>query len=259
MAGKAWLSSRSWVSARRQVGWSRYRRSFAGCPPTAGWPSSSQRISTRVRKAIYRAAEPLHEHARRADRRLDQSRARSCLRDRARPGAGHARRRPAAEQTEGAARSPAPGRLLPAFARGGPGRVRDRIILSGTGTNGSLGLRFVKAEGGIVLVQNPDSAAFPGMPRSAIGTGVVDLVLPPDQMPSALLRLASHPYVRQPAKAVEEATPDDQLHAAAGGRARTDQAGLQRLQKTDAAAPHLPPHGPASDRRPARLHRAIAR
>jgi two-component system CheB/CheR fusion protein len=85
------------------------------------------------------------------------------------------------------------------------------IVLSGTGTNGTLGLRFIKAEGGIVLAQEPQTAAFQGMPRSAIGTGVVDLVLPPDKMPEALLSLASHPYVRQPAKAVEEATPPEQL------------------------------------------------
>ena len=59
------------------------------------------------------------------------------------------------------------------------------IVLSGTGTNGSLGLRFIKAEGGLVLAQDPETAAFQGMPRSAIGTGVVDLVLPPDKMPEA--------------------------------------------------------------------------
>ena len=87
------------------------------------------------------------------------------------------------------------------------------IILSGTGTNGSLGLRFIKAEGGIALAQDPDSAAFPGMPQSAIGTGIVDLVLPPDQMPDALLNLARQPYARQPAETLVKSTPEDQLHA----------------------------------------------
>jgi two-component system CheB/CheR fusion protein len=42
------------------------------------------------------------------------------------------------------------------------------IILSGTGTNGSLGLRFIKSEGGVVIAQDPETAAFDGMPRSAI-------------------------------------------------------------------------------------------
>jgi two-component system CheB/CheR fusion protein len=70
------------------------------------------------------------------------------------------------------------------------------IVLSGTGTNGSLGLRFIKAEGGIAIAQDPESAAFKGMPRSAIATGILDLVLPPEKMPDALLSLARHPYVR---------------------------------------------------------------
>jgi two-component system CheB/CheR fusion protein len=87
------------------------------------------------------------------------------------------------------------------------------IVLSGTGTNGSLGLRFIKAEGGIAIAQEPDTAAFQGMPRSAIGTGIVDLVLPPEKMPEALLSLARHSYVREPAKAVEEAAPEEQLRA----------------------------------------------
>jgi two-component system CheB/CheR fusion protein len=85
------------------------------------------------------------------------------------------------------------------------------IVLSGTGTNGSQGLRFVKAEGGIVIVQEPDTAAFAGMPRNAIATGVVDLVLTPDKMPRALLNLARHPYVRQAPEALDQQTPDEQL------------------------------------------------
>ncbi len=87
------------------------------------------------------------------------------------------------------------------------------IVLSGTGTNGSLGLRFVKAEGGIALAQDPETAAFDGMPRAAIATGVVDLVLPPGQMPEALLSIARHSYVRQPAATLEEPAPEDQLKA----------------------------------------------
>ena len=84
-------------------------------------------------------------------------------------------------------------------------------MLSGTGTNGSLGLRFIKAEGGITLAQEPETAGFTGMPRSAIATGIVDHVLPPDQMPEALLGIARHPYVRQPAETVDEPPPEDQL------------------------------------------------
>ena len=52
------------------------------------------------------------------------------------------------------------------------------MILSGTGADGSLGLKAIKENGGLVIVQSPDEAAYDGMPRSAIRTGLVDFVLP---------------------------------------------------------------------------------
>src|SRR5436190_947166 len=52
------------------------------------------------------------------------------------------------------------------------------VILSGTGGDGSLGLKAVKEKGGLVIVQDPDDAEYDGMPRSAIMAGAVDLVLP---------------------------------------------------------------------------------
>lgn len=66
------------------------------------------------------------------------------------------------------------------------------IVLSGTGSDGTLGLRAIKGEGGLVLVQNPDSTEYDGMPRSAIGTGLVDYVLPPAEMPARLIAYATH-------------------------------------------------------------------
>src|SRR5207248_11503781 len=54
------------------------------------------------------------------------------------------------------------------------------IVLSGTASDGTLGLGAVKAEGGVTFAQEPSSAKFDGMPRSAIAAGVVDFVLPPD-------------------------------------------------------------------------------
>ncbi|MGB0904509.1 MAG: chemotaxis protein CheB, partial [Mangrovicoccus sp.] len=56
------------------------------------------------------------------------------------------------------------------------------IILSGTGTDGSRGLRAVKDRDGFVMVQDPESAAFDGMPMAAIGTKLVDVVTTPDAM-----------------------------------------------------------------------------
>ncbi len=53
------------------------------------------------------------------------------------------------------------------------------VVLSGTGTDGTLGLRAIKAEGGITFAQDTQSAVFGGMPHSAIASGNVDFVLPP--------------------------------------------------------------------------------
>ena len=62
------------------------------------------------------------------------------------------------------------------------------IILSGTGAHGALGLKAVKAAGGLALVQDPNTADFPGMPASAIATGQADHVLPVEKMPEALVK-----------------------------------------------------------------------
>jgi two-component system CheB/CheR fusion protein len=67
------------------------------------------------------------------------------------------------------------------------------IVLSGTGSDGSRGVRDVHEAGGLVVVQTPETAKFDGMPNSACQTGAVDLVLPPDEMPAALLRYIRHP------------------------------------------------------------------
>jgi two-component system, chemotaxis family, CheB/CheR fusion protein len=60
------------------------------------------------------------------------------------------------------------------------------VILSGTGADGSDGLRAVKEAGGLAIAQDPDTAKYDGMPRSAVATGLVDNVLPAKDMPGAL-------------------------------------------------------------------------
>ena len=62
------------------------------------------------------------------------------------------------------------------------------VILSGTGADGSLGLKSVKEAGGLVIAQEPEDAGFDGMPRSAIKTGAVDLVLPAAEIPAAIVK-----------------------------------------------------------------------
>ena len=68
------------------------------------------------------------------------------------------------------------------------------VILSGNGSDGTLGLRAVKGEGGMVMAQSPESAEFDGMPRSAIATDLVDFVLPPAEMPARIIAYAAHAF-----------------------------------------------------------------
>jgi two-component system CheB/CheR fusion protein len=69
------------------------------------------------------------------------------------------------------------------------------IILSGTGSHGALGLKAVKAAGGMAMVQDPATAAYERMPQSAVATGLADYVLPVEQMPDALVKYVQHGYV----------------------------------------------------------------
>ncbi|MEW6258581.1 MAG: chemotaxis protein CheB [Thermodesulfobacteriota bacterium] len=68
------------------------------------------------------------------------------------------------------------------------------VILSGTGSDGTRGVRAIKENGGMVMVQSPETARFDGMPRAAISTGVADFILSPDDMPSQLMAFIEHPY-----------------------------------------------------------------
>jgi two-component system, chemotaxis family, CheB/CheR fusion protein len=70
------------------------------------------------------------------------------------------------------------------------------VILSGTGSDGTLGCKAVKTAGGIAFAQDPATATYDGMPRSAIAGGCVDFVLPPEGIAREIARLAREPYVR---------------------------------------------------------------
>jgi len=72
------------------------------------------------------------------------------------------------------------------------GRSATAIILSGTGTDGTLGVKAIKGSDGLVLVQSEETAAYDGMPRSAVSTGLVDLVLAPEAMPARLIQYFTH-------------------------------------------------------------------
>jgi two-component system CheB/CheR fusion protein len=85
------------------------------------------------------------------------------------------------------------------------------VILSGTATDGTFGLKAIKAEGGICFAQDEESAKYPGMPASAIATDCVDFVLPPRKIAAELTRIARHqtssPLVGAPNTAPPPALP----------------------------------------------------
>src|SRR5882672_7392459 len=83
------------------------------------------------------------------------------------------------------------------------------VILSGTASDGALGLQAIKTEGGIAFAQDEQSAKYGGMPRSAVEAGVVDFVLPPEGIARELERFGHHPYLTsQKAVASEDLPPE---------------------------------------------------
>ncbi len=97
------------------------------------------------------------------------------------------------------------------------------IILTGTGTDGALGLRAVKGEGGLAMAQSPETAQYGGMPNSAIATGLVDYVGPVEALSEKVLQYIRHAYVRamdRPQTLLEKA-PDDVRSILAVLHART--------------------------------------
>lgn len=73
------------------------------------------------------------------------------------------------------------------------GDLAVAVILSGAASDGSRGISAIKTAGGMVIVQDPETAEFDSMPRSAVSTGLVDLVLPVEKISEVLGKLASHP------------------------------------------------------------------
>jgi len=71
------------------------------------------------------------------------------------------------------------------------------IVLSGTGSDGTRGIRRIKEAGGLVMIQEEHSAQFSGMPHSAIATGLADFILPVSDMPLALLKFIKHPLLAE--------------------------------------------------------------
>jgi two-component system CheB/CheR fusion protein len=100
------------------------------------------------------------------------------------------------------------------------------VILSGTGTDGTLGLEAIKGEGGVTFAQDEPSSKYFGMPGSAIAAGGVDFILHPEAIAQQLGRIARHPYVKrspagQPRGPAEASAPWDKALRAGEGELAT--------------------------------------
>ena len=117
------------------------------------------------------------------------------------------------------------------------------IILSGTGSHGTLGLTAVKAAGGMGMVQDPKTASYPLMPESAIATGLADYVLPVEQMPEALVKYVQHGYVKGDRSVAAVAQAPDHLNQLLALLSRPHQVRLPLLSQENARAAVGASHG----------------
>lgn len=85
------------------------------------------------------------------------------------------------------------------------------VVLSGTGSDGTNGVKSVKEHGGLVIAQDPESAKFDGMPRSVINTGLADFVLSPEEIAEEILNFSTTPVLLRPLRSdspfADEDTP----------------------------------------------------
>ena len=88
------------------------------------------------------------------------------------------------------------------------------IVLSGTGSHGTLGIRDIKLAGGMAIAQQPTTAEFDTMPASIISEGLADYVLPPAEMPATLIQYMRQPYVNPAQQADPAAWAEEEQLAA---------------------------------------------
>src|SRR5205807_9901737 len=85
------------------------------------------------------------------------------------------------------------------------------VVLSGGGTDGTLGFQAIKAEGGITFAQDELSAKQTSMPRSAVMDGCVDYVLKPKDISHELMRIVQHPYAKHAGSVAEQIAPAETI------------------------------------------------
>jgi len=105
------------------------------------------------------------------------------------------------------------------------------VIFSGTGAHGSLGLKAIKAAGGMAMVQDPKTAEYDRMPYNAVATGGADVVLPPEELPAALVNYLRHSYVNGARRLA--VTGDGQAAVEEASENRIDGGGVAVVDITD--------------------------
>src|SRR5918998_226753 len=98
------------------------------------------------------------------------------------------------------------------------------VILSGTDSDGVIGLKHIRAQGGLTIVQDPNEAEFDSMPATAISTGMVDWVLPVAEMPNKLVEFVRNENaMKLPPEIPEADEPDAKVENAPGGETVSDE------------------------------------
>lgn len=82
------------------------------------------------------------------------------------------------------------------------------VVLSGTGSDGSLGMAEIQANGGLTFAQDESTSKYDAMPRSAISAGYADYILPPQSIARELVRIARHPYVSRQGRLESSSLPE---------------------------------------------------
>ena len=111
------------------------------------------------------------------------------------------------------------------------------VVLSGTGSDGRVGIESIKSAGGFVPVQDPTTARFDGMPLSAVATGLVDAVLSPEEMPGELRRRLTPAGARPLLDIADAGEALDRIHAALGVASGIDFSEYKSRPSGTASAP----------------------
>jgi chemotaxis response regulator CheB len=129
------------------------------------------------------------------------------------------------------------------------------IILTGADGDGTLGSKEIKAAGGLIMVQTPETAQHPSMPLSVIATGLADLVLPIEEMPAALIVRPACPngWLRAETDATDEGAESD------SGLCEPALDQFFAVTRSHVDAPSTPSHGTAQLRIAVRLLQSVRR